>query len=97
LQSGNLINAPISAGCTRTTQCEEGPKKGQNIMVKWTTITFKQLAAQKTMRMDAGYWIKQKEKNEKNNNRATSVKRPASKLHRGPKHKHAALAKVRKV
>ena len=26
LQSGNLINAPISAGCTRTTQCEEGLK-----------------------------------------------------------------------
>ena len=67
-------------------------------MVKWTTITFKQLAAQKTMRMDAGYWIKQKEENDKkNNNRATSVKRPASKLHRGSKHKHAALAKVCEV
>ena len=66
-------------------------------MVKWTTLTFKQLAAQKTLRMDAGYWIKQKEKNEKNNNRATSVKQPAEKLHRGPVSKHAAMAKVRKV
>jgi hypothetical protein len=77
--------------------CGSWPKKEHNKMVKWTTLTFKQLAAHKTMRMDAGYWIKQKEKNEKNNNRATSVKRPASKLHRGPKHKHAALAKVREV
>ena len=67
-------------------------------MVKWTTLTFKQLAAQRTLRMDAGYWIKQKEKkNEKNNNRATSLKRPAEKLHRGSVSKHAAMAKVRKV
>ena len=67
-------------------------------MVKWTTLTFKQLAAQKTLRMDAGYWIKQKEKNDKkNNNRAAGVNRPAPKLHRGSKHKHAALAKVRKI
>ena len=66
-------------------------------MVKFTTLTFKQLAAQKALRLDAGYWIKQKEKNEKNNNRATSVKRPAEKLHRRSKHQHAALAKVRKV
>ena len=28
-------------------------------MVKSTTITLKQLAKHKTMRMDAGYWIKQ--------------------------------------
>ena len=66
-------------------------------MVKWTTLTFKQLAAQKDLRLDAGYWIKQKEKNEKNNNRATSLKRAAEKLHRGPVSKHAAMAKVRKV
>jgi hypothetical protein len=66
-------------------------------MVKWTTLTFKQLAAQKDLRMDAGYWIKQKEKNEKNNNRATSLKRPTEKLHRGSVSKHAAMAKVRKV
>ena len=67
-------------------------------MVKWTPLTFKQLAAHKNLRMDAGYWIKQKEKeNEKNNNRATSLKRPAEKLHRGPVSKHAAMAKVREV
>mgnify|MGYP001349628024 CR=1 FL=1 len=67
-------------------------------MVKWTTITFKQLAAQKTLRMDAGYWIKQKEKNDKkNNNRAAGVNRPAKELHCGSGNKHAAMAKVRKV
>ena len=50
-------------------------------MVKWTSITFKQLAAQRTLRMDAKYWIKQKEKNDKkNNNRAAGVERPAKKL-----------------
>ena len=26
--------------------------------VKWTTLTFKQLAAQKNLRMDASYWLK---------------------------------------
>jgi hypothetical protein len=26
--------------------------------VKWTTLTFKQLAAQKTLRMDPKYWLK---------------------------------------
>ena len=66
-------------------------------MVKWTTLTFKQLAAHKTLRMDAGYWIKQKEKNEKNNNRATSLKRPAEELRGRSISKHAAMAKVRKV
>ena len=66
-------------------------------MVKWTTLTFKQLAAHKNLRMDAGYWIKQKEKNEKNNNRATSIKRPAEKLRGRSISKHAAMAEVRKV
>ena len=28
--------------------------------VKWTTLTFKELAAQRTLRMDARYWIKKK-------------------------------------
>jgi len=28
--------------------------------VKWTTLTFKELAAQKTLRLDAKYWIKKK-------------------------------------
>ena len=67
-------------------------------MVKWTTLTFKQLAAQKDLRMDAGYWIKQKEKNDKkNNNRAAGFKRPAEKLRGRSISKHAAMAKVRKV
>ena len=39
--------------------------------VKWTTLTFKELAAQRTLRMDAGYWIKKKKK-------ATSSKPQAS-------------------
>ena len=30
--------------------------------MKFTTITFKELAAQKTLRMDAAYWIKKKKK-----------------------------------
>jgi len=63
-------------------------------MVKWTSITFKQLAAQKTMRMDAGYWIKQKEKNEKNNNRAASVKRSAKKLRSGSGNKHGPVEEI---
>ena len=66
-------------------------------MVKWTTLTFKQLAAQKDLRLDAGYWIKQKEKNEKNNNRATSLKRAAEKLHRGPVSKHAPVEALCKI
>jgi hypothetical protein len=42
-------------------------------IMKWTTITFKELAAQKTMRMDAGYWLKRKKKQ-----RAASSKPQAS-------------------
>ena len=30
--------------------------------IKWTTLTFKELAAQRTLRMDARYWIKKKKK-----------------------------------
>jgi hypothetical protein len=37
--------------------------------VKWTTLTFKQLAAQKNLRMDAKYWLKRQ---------ASSCKRQAS-------------------
>ena len=66
-------------------------------MVKWTELTFKQLAAQKDLRLDASYWIKQKEKNEKNNNRAASLKRPAEELRGRSISKHAAMAKVCKV
>ena len=63
-------------------------------MVKWTSITFKQLAAQRTLRMDAKYWIKQKEKNEKNNNRAASVKRSAKKLRSGSGNKHGPVEEI---
>ena len=41
--------------------------------VKWTTLTFKELAAQRTLRMDAGYWLKRKKKQ-----RAASGKQQAS-------------------
>ena len=46
--------------------------------MKWTTLTFKELAAQKTLRMDAGYWIKKK----KRKVQASSFKRqaPSNKL-----------------
>jgi len=37
--------------------------------VKWTTLTFKELAAQKTLRMDAKYWLKRQ---------ASSCKRQAA-------------------
>ena len=64
-------------------------------MVKWTTLTFKQLAAQKDLRMDAGYWIKQKEKNDKkNNNRAAGVKRPAKKLRDWFSTEHGPLEEI---
>ena len=44
--------------------------------VKWTTLTFKELAAQRTLRMDAGYWIKKKKKEAASNKRqAASDKR----------------------
>ena len=34
-------------------------KRGQEMKImKWTTLTFKQLAKQKTLRMDPKYWIK---------------------------------------
>jgi hypothetical protein len=40
--------------------------------VKWTTLTFKELAAQRTLRLDAAYWIKKKKQ------RAASSKPQAS-------------------
>ena len=42
--------------------------------VKWTTLTFKELAAQKTLRMDAKYWIKKKAQASSNKPQATSNK-----------------------
>ena len=44
--------------------------------VKWTTLTFKELAAQRTLRMDASYWSKKKKKEAASNKRqAASDKR----------------------
>jgi len=40
--------------------------------VKWTTLTFKELAAQRTLRMDARYWLKRQAASRKR--RATSSK-----------------------
>ena len=39
--------------------------------VKWTTLTFKELAAQRTLRMDPKYWIKKKASSRKQ--QATSL------------------------
>ena len=41
--------------------------------VKWTTLTFKELAAQRTLRLDAAYWLKRKKKQ-----RAASDKQQAA-------------------
>ena len=44
-------------------------------------VNFQATSSAADLRMDAGYWIKQKEKNDKkNNNRAAGIKRPAKKL-----------------
>ena len=39
--------------------------------VKWTTLTFKELSAQRTLRMDAKYWLKRQ---------ASSCKRQATRI-----------------
>jgi hypothetical protein len=43
-------------------------------IMKWTTLTFKQLAKQKTLRMDPKYWIKKN----KRKVRASSTKLQAA-------------------
>jgi len=49
--------------------------------MKWTTLTFKELAAQRTLRMDAGYWIKKKKKEAAScKPQASSVKQQATSL-----------------
>ena len=58
--------------------------------VKWTTLTFKELAAQRTLRMDASYWSKKKKKEAASNKRqAASAKQQA------PSNKHQAPSKKR--
>ena len=46
--------------------------------MKWTTLSFKQLAAQKTLRRDAGYWLKRQASSCKR--QATSHKQQATSL-----------------
>jgi len=46
--------------------------------MKWTTLTFKELAAQKTLRLDAGYWIKKKQRAASSKRQASSGKRQAT-------------------
>ena len=38
---------------------------GKNSKSKWTTVSIKEIKEHPTMRLDAGYWIKKKEKEEK--------------------------------
>jgi len=51
-------------------------------IMKWTTLTFKELAAQRTLRMDARYWLKRKKKQRaaSGKQRAASCKRQATSL-----------------
>tara|TARA_Y100001972_G_scaffold5123_1_gene5565 strand:+ start:181 stop:366 length:186 start_codon:yes stop_codon:yes gene_type:complete len=46
--------------------------------MKWTTLTFKQLAAQKTLRMDPKYWINRQAASDRR--QAASDKRQATSL-----------------
>jgi hypothetical protein len=46
--------------CTNTSACSIFIYGAMG--VKWTTLTFKELAAQRTLRMDARYWLKRKKK-----------------------------------
>ena len=46
--------------------------------MKWTTLTFKELAAQRTLRMDPKYWIKKKASSSKQ--QAPSNKQQATSL-----------------
>jgi hypothetical protein len=46
-------------------------QNNKGIIMKWTTLSFKQLAQQKTLRLDAKYWLKRQ---------ASSCKRQATSL-----------------
>tara|TARA_Y100001938_G_C7821495_1_gene296857 strand:+ start:63 stop:230 length:168 start_codon:yes stop_codon:yes gene_type:complete len=54
--------------------------------MKWTTLTFKQLAAQKTLRMDPKYWIKRQASSSKR--QATSLPQSPGRLQAKQKGKH---------
>ena len=56
--------------------------------MKWTTLSFKQLAAQKTLRMDPKYWIKRQASSSKR--QATSLPQLDGKLQVNRKEKHGS-------
>jgi hypothetical protein len=46
-------------------------QNNKGIIMKWTTLSFKQLAQQKTLRLDAKYWLKRQAASDKH--QATSL------------------------
>ena len=79
--SPGLVSCLLAVGCGTWGQAISGPEhvsgivkslaNQKGIIMKWTTLSFKQLAAQKTLRMDPKYWIKRQ---------ASSSKRQATSL-----------------
>ena len=55
--------------------------------MKFTTVSIKEIQADKTHRLDAGYWIKKKQKKNK----------PSSSQAGGPSHKESGLKRLKKV
>ena len=69
--------------------------------VKWTTITFKQLAAQKNLRMDASYWLKRqasscKRQAASNTNQATSLPQSGGRLQVNRKEENECIKKEKR-
>ena len=58
--------------------------------MKWTTLTFKQLAQQKTLRMDAKYWIKK-------NKKRSELQAPSRKLQAPRNREQAASSKQQAI
>ena len=66
--SPGLVSCLLAVGCGTWGQAISGPEhvsgivkslaNQKGIIMKWTTLSFKQLAQQKTLRMDPKYWIK---------------------------------------
>jgi hypothetical protein len=54
--------------------------------MKWTTLTFKQLAQQKTLRLDPKYWIKRQASSSKR--QATSLPQSCGRLQVNRKEEH---------
>jgi len=71
-----------------------GQVRKERKIMKWTTLTFKQLAAQRTLRMDPKYWIKKK----KRKVRASSSKQQAPRSReQAPSYKHQASSGLTRV